>query len=219
MESIELQVNSREVLGKKVKRLRNQGVTPVHLYGHGVKSLALQCETAQLRHILSAAGKTRVIDLKVDKVKKAKQVLVREVQVAPASDRLLHVDFYQVKATEKLTVAVPIVLVGEAPALKVKGNTLIRELDTMNVECLPGKIPTSIEVDLSVLVEAEQAVRVGDVPVSGDVKVLEDPEQVVVKVAARLVERVEEVAPEEEVAEEAPEAAQPAAEESSGEGE
>lgn len=213
MEVIELVADNREILGKKVKQLRHQGITPVHLFGHRVQSMALQVPTNQLLSAINSAGKTRLIDLKVNKERRPRKVLVREVQTSPYKRELLHVDFYQISVEEKLTVEVPIIMVGEAPALKHKENILVRELDKIAVECLPTQIPTSIELDLSGLEEAEQAIRVNDIALDEGVKVLIDPELVVVKITAKRVERIVE----EVVAEEAIEAVETPVEPSAGE--
>lgn len=184
MEQIELQANNRDILGKGVRFLRRQGITPVHLFGHDLKSLALQCQTDKLERSLAEAGEIRLVSLKVGDEKKARPVLVREVQRESLTSKLLHVDFYQVRMGEKVEVEIPIVLVGEAPALEAKGNSLLRELDTLTIECLPSKIPASLEVNVGSLTEAGQAVRVKDIAVDSDITVLNGPEQVVVTVIA-----------------------------------
>ncbi len=209
MDQIELKVTSREILGKKVRFLRRQGVIPVHLYGPGIESMALQCDTTELQRVLDEAGKTQLISLKIDNEKKPRTVVVHEVQIEPQTGESLHVDFYQVKMAEKVKVEIPIVLVGEAPALKLKENMLVQELNTLSVECLPAKIPPSVELDLNSLTESEQAVRVKDIELDREVTVLNDPELVMVKVSVRRIEKVEEpvIAEEEEeveVPEEAP---------------
>jgi len=206
MEQIELEAANREILGKKVRFLRRQGITPVHLFGHGIKSMALQCDTAQLHRVLAEAGQTRLISLKLDNEKRPRNVVVREVQVEPRTGESLHVDFYQVKMAEQVKVEVPVVLVGEAPALRLRENTLVQELSTLSVECLPAKIPDSVELDLTSLTEPDQAARVKDIELDEGVTVLNDPEVVVVRISTRHVEKVEEaVVAEEEVAGEAPE--------------
>ena len=210
MDQIELQVTSREILGKKVRFLRRQGVIPVHLYGPGIESMALQCDTTELQRVLDEAGKTQLISLRINNEKRPRTVVVHEVQTEPRTGESLHVDFYQVKMAEAVKVEVPVVLVGEAPALKLKENMLVQELNTLSVECLPAKIPPSVELDLNSLTESEQAVRVKDIELDREVTVLNDPELVVVKISARRVEveKVEEavIAEEEEieVPEEAP---------------
>ena len=208
MDQIELQATNREILGRKVRFLRRQGIIPVHLFGHNVESLALQCEAAQLQRVLAQAGKTRLITLKLDKAKRPRNVVVRKIHRDPLKGELLHVDFYQVRMAEKIKVEIPIVLIGEAPALKSKDNTLFQELSNLAIECLPDQIPASVEVDLSSLTEAEQSIRVKDVVLDEEITVLNDPELVVVKISARprVEEVVEEVVAEEvaEVPEEAP---------------
>jgi large subunit ribosomal protein L25 len=213
MDKIELKVTNREILGKKVKHLRRQGITPVHLFGHGIESLTLQCDTGELERVLGQAGQTRLISLRLAKEKKPRTAVVREFDRDWRRGELLHVDFYQVKMEEKIKLEVPIVLVGEAPALKAKANMLEHELGTLTVECLPAKIPTSLEVDISFLTEPEQAIRVKDVTLDAGITVLNDPELVVAKISLRPVEKVEEKVVEElvEVAEEAVEAPEEAA--------
>ncbi len=211
MDQIELKVARREILGKKVRFLRRQGITPVHLFGHGIESQALQCDAAKLQQVLAEAGKTKLINFKIDGEKKARSVIVREVEIELPRRGLVHVDFYQVRKAEEVKVEVPVVLVGEAPALKLRENTLLQELDNLSVECLPANIPASVELDISSLTESEQVLRVKDIELEKGVTVLNAPEVVVAKISAR---RVEEVV---EEAVEAPEEAPPPEEESKGE--
>lgn len=212
MDQIELNVTKREILGKKVRFLRRQGITPVHLFGHGIESQALQCDTARLQQVLAEAGKTKLINFKIDGEKKARSVIVREVEIELPRRGLVHVDFYQVRKAEEMKVEVPVVLVGEAPALKLRENTLLQELDTLSVECLPANIPASVELDISSLTESEQVLRVKDIELEKGVTVLNDPEVVVAKISALRVEEVVEEVVEEAV--EAPEEAPPPEEES-----
>ena len=212
MDKIELKVTNREILGKKVKHLRRQGITPVHLFGHGIESLALQCDTGELERVLGQAGQTRLISLKLAKEKKPRAAVVREFDRDWRKGQLLHVDFYQVKMEEKIKLEVPVVLVGEAPALKSKTTMLEHALGTLTIECLPAKIPTSLEVDISSLTELDQAIRVKDVTLDKDITVLNNPELVVVKISSRPVEKVEEKVVEKVVEAEAKEVAEEAAE-------
>ncbi len=223
MEDLTLQAAKRDVLGKKNRFLRRRGITPTHLFGHGIESQALQCDTPQLKQIIGHAGTTRLLSLRIDGEKQPKSVFVREIQRDVVSKRLLHVDFYQVRKGEKIAVDVPIVLVGEAPAMKGKGRMLTHGITSLNIACLPDSVPPQIEVDISMLEELDQAIYLKDVVLDPDITVHADPEQLLVKVSEAVVkvEEVEAVAVEEEAAEaeveapaeEAPE--QPAAESSS----
>jgi large subunit ribosomal protein L25 len=155
---------------------------------------------------LSQAGQTRLINLKLAKEKKPRTVVVREFDRDWRKGQLVHVDFYQVKMEEKIRVEVPVVLLGEAPALKSKENMLEHELGTFTVECLPAKIPNNIEVDISSLIELDQAIRVKDITLDKDITVLNNPDLVVAKISFRPVEKVVEEVLEAEVAEVAEEA-------------
>jgi len=203
MEKIELQASPREVLGKKVRFLRRQGVVPLHVFGHGIASLALQSDTTQIQQVLAQAGKTKIITLKLEKAKTPRNVMVREIQRNPMTGELLHIDLYQVKMTEKINVEVPIHLIGEAPALKLRENMLKQELYSLSIECLPDKVPASIEVDISSLNEAEQSLQVGDIILDKEITVLNNSEHLIAKISSRPIEKTEEVE-EEEIPEVAP---------------
>ena len=190
---MDLTAHTREIRGKKVKTLRRQGITPVHVFGHGIEPEALQCDTIDLQKVLAQAGSTGIVGLKIDKSRKKRNVMIREVQKEPRSGQLLHVDFYQIRMEEKLKVDVPIILTGEAPALKLKENFLSHELDSLSVECLPDDIPNHIEVDVSILEEADQSIYVEDIVLGKEITVLNNPDQLVAKINIRHVEREIEV--------------------------
>ncbi|MFC2060049.1 50S ribosomal protein L25 [Chloroflexota bacterium] len=195
MDKVELLANSREILGKKVRFLRRQGITPVNIYGHNIKSVALQCTTAQLQRALAQAGKTRLISLKVDETTAPRNVMVREVQKESRTGALIHVDLYQVSMVEKIRVEVPIIPVGEAPALRLKENSLTHELNSLTIECLPDEFPNVVELDVSSLTETDQAIHVKDIILPEGITVLNDSEQLVVKIIGRPTDKEEGEAP------------------------
>lgn len=199
-----LEAEPREVLGKEVKQLRQQGVLPAHLYGKGVPSAALQLDKMAASKTLATAG-SQLIDLAIKGEKKPRNVLIREVQKGIRGE-LLHMDFYQVSMTEAITVSVPIELMGESPELKLKNLTLDQMAWEVDVRCLPNKIPQKIEVDVSSLIEAGQSISVKDVKGGEGVTLVGNPDEVIARVRAVTV-RVEE------------EVAKPAAEEAKVEGE
>ncbi len=200
MEGLTLQASKRDILGKKTRFLRRQGITPTHLFGHGLESLALQCDTPKLQRTIAQAGMTRLIALDIEGDKQPRSVFIREIQRNECTGELLHIDFYQVRKAEKIRVDVPVVLVGEAPAMKEKGRILTHSLTSLSIECLPDKLPPQIEVDLSQLEEVGQAIYIRDIAFSPDITVITDTDQMVVKVSEARVE-VEEVVAEEVVAE------------------
>ena len=201
MKDLTLQVSNRDILGKKTRFLRRGGITPVHLFGHNLNSLALQCDTVQLQQLIAQAGMTKLINLEIENEKQPKSVFIREIQRQPSTGALIHVDFYQIRKSEKIKVEVPIVLTGEAPAMKLKGRSLMQTLNSLSIECLPDKLPPQIEVDLSPLEEANQAIHVRDITLGSGITINTDPDQLVVKITEAVAEKVVEEVVTEEVEE------------------
>jgi len=188
MEQIELSAATRDILGKKVRFLRRQGLTPANLYGRNVKSTALQVDTTQLKHTLAKAGKSSLVALKVDSAKRPKMVIIRDIQREPLTGGLLHVDLYQVKMEERIKIEVSLLFIGEASAIRDRGGILVQNMNSVEVECLPANMPHNIEVDLSVLTELDQAVHVKDLSFDEGVTILTDPEQSIIQIARSKVE-------------------------------
>jgi large subunit ribosomal protein L25 len=188
MATIELKATKRHIAGKKVQALRRQGVTPAHLFGPGVESLAIQCDTSSLRNILVDAGHTQLVSLKLGHEHNPRTVMIREVQIDNFKGGVLHVDFYQVNLAEAIRVNVPLVLTGESAAAKMKGNSLVQELNDLTVQCLPANIPSKIEVDVTPLVTADQMIRVKDLQAIPDVTIINEPGVVVARIAVEVIE-------------------------------
>jgi large subunit ribosomal protein L25 len=199
MDQIELKTEPRSLTGRHVKQLRAQGYVPAILYGRQVEATPIQIEDTLLHKVLAKAGGNTLIALQIGK-KKPVLTLAREIQRDVLRHNILHVDFYQVVMTEKIAAEVPLVLSGIAPAVENVGGILVHGLNTVEVQCLPGDLPSSIEVDLSPLVDFNDTVTVADLPVPPSVTILSDPESVVARIEApRLVEEEEEVEEEVEV--------------------
>jgi large subunit ribosomal protein L25 len=192
MEQIELKTQKREVLGKKVKNLRREGLVPAVLYGHETDSVPLQVEERELNRVLAQVGGHRLIALKIGRSRKRHMALARDVQWDVITSRPLHVDFYAVIMTEKVTIEVPLVFVGEAPAAVQAGAILLQGLDEVEIECLPGDLIEAIEVDVSELEEIDQTIYVKDLRVPPALDVLTDAEEIVARVAWAAAEEVEE---------------------------
>ena len=207
MEGLALKATTRDILGKKTRFLRRQGITPAHLFGHNLKSLALQCNTAELKSIIAQAGTTTLFDLKIGAEKRPRKVLIREIQNDALSQQILHIDFYQIIMTEKIKVEVPIVLVAEAPAMRVKGRLLMQNLTSLSIECSPDKLPPEVKVDLSPLEEVGQAIHVKDLAIDPAIIITSNPDQLIVKISEEAMAKVEEAVVEAEA--EAPAEAAP----------
>ncbi len=194
MEQFELKASPRQVLGKKVKVMRRRGLTPANIYGHGIASTAIQVDTKTLQNALVRAGRNTLISLKLDG-EEPRNVFVRGVLRHPSRRELLHIDFYQVRMTEKMRSEVPLALVGESPAVSDKGGVLLHSLDTIEVESLPAQLPHSIKVDISKLTELDQSLHVSDLQVGEGVTILTDPDLVVAHVSRPALEAEEVTAP------------------------
>ena len=191
--TIDLPARTREARGHHNKALRRQGKVPAILYGHNVEPRSLEAEARVLHRVWMTAGRTHLVDLKVDGGR-AQKVLVREVQVDPRSGAPIHADLFAVNLREKLTADVPVVIVGEAPAVvDLKIGTLQQLVTTLRIESLPGDLPAQFSVDVSGLTEIDAGVRIGEITVPDGVTLVHaDLEELVVKVTALRVVEVEE---------------------------
>jgi large subunit ribosomal protein L25 len=215
MAGVQLAVDQRTIMGKRLGGLRRKGIMPAHLYGHGIDSLALQAPTATIINLLRTAGRNDIIDLQIAGEGQARPVMLRGVQRDPVSDALVHIDFFQISLTERLRADVPLSITGEAPAVQVYGGILLQSLDRVTVEALPADIPSHFEIDISGLAELDTAIHVSDLKIPENVVLVSDPDQVIVKVATpKLAAEEEAAAPavEGEEAAAAAEGAAPAAE-------
>ena len=200
-EAVSLELDSREIMGKRVKRLRREGIIPVHLYGQGVESRALQCNAPMLIQVLSRAGGNTPITITIRGEKGSQLAFAREIQWDPRRDDLTHVDFMVAEATRLVSAQVPIILIGESSGARSSGGTIMQQLRNVDVEALPLEMPAQVEVDLAVLTEAAGVIRAGDLAFAANVNLLTDPDEVVVRIeAARVVE--DELVAEEEAEEE-----------------
>ena len=191
-EQVELAAEKRVVLGKQVQQLRRQGWIPAVMYGHGFAPVHLQFKARSLTQALSQVGGSQLIRIRVKGQKQPEMALMRAVQRDCIRGTLLHVDFYRVMMTERLTTEIPLAIVGESPVLELKEGILLHGISTIEVECLPGDLVDALEVDLSDLVEVDQALYVRDLAVPAGIEVLTDPDEMIVRIAPLEAEEEEE---------------------------
>jgi large subunit ribosomal protein L25 len=187
---MELFVQKREIVGKKVKGLRKQGLIPAELYGHNIENTHLSVQAKDFLKIFKEAGESTIINLNLEN--KKLPVLIHDVSTDPVNDQILHIDFYQVKMDEKITASIPLEFIGEAPAVKEKGGILIKAMHEIEVEALPADLPHSIKVNLNILSEIGKSIYVKDLEVPKGVKILVEPETVVATATEPAKEEVEE---------------------------
>ncbi|MFH1141337.1 MAG: 50S ribosomal protein L25 [Chloroflexota bacterium] len=212
MDSITLQAETRAVAGKQVHGLRRQGITPIHLYGKGIPSTALQASSSVLQRVVARAGRNVPVSLSIPGSTETHLAFIREIQRHPLTEAILHVDFYQVSLAELMRAQVPVYLVGEAPATRTLSGTLFPALRFIEVECLPLDLPQYVEVNVSGLTDFEQAIYVSSIKLGDAVTILTDPGELIARVnPPRVVEEV--AAPTAEILEEAAEGTEKAEEE------
>lgn len=195
MDKIDLAAQPRKVVGRKVKKLRGEGLLPANIFGKGVKSTSIAVSLADFLKVFEKAGETGLVALKLEGKKDGEDrvVLVSNVQKDPISGTPLHVDFRQVDLKAKITAQVPVEFVGESPAEKQSLGTVVKHINEIEVEALPADLPDRFEVDLSILAEVDQAIFVKDLKHSKDVEIKSDAEAIVAKVEPP--QKIEEVAP------------------------
>ncbi len=188
----------RSLLGKSSRRLHGQGKLAAVVYGHNTKATPLVLDRLEFQKVFLKSGRTHMVDLVVDG--RTEKVLVREIQTHPRRLGPIHVDFYQVNLEEKITVEVPVHLVGESAAVKRGDADILQPIHSLRVECLPSDIPEAFEVDMTPLEEIESEVRISDIKLPKGVTVLIDPEELVVKIIKKREMKVEEEVPAAEAA-------------------
>ena len=197
MEAI-LQIQKRTTEGKKVKTLRNQGITPIHLYGSEFDSASMQVKMSELIDILNLAGFSSPITL--NDGKNDIIAFAREVQRHPLTEQILHVDFQIVGKDDQVEVEVPINLIGESSAVKNLGGVLIKLMETIRVSSKVDSVPKSLELDISVIESLEQSILVGEIEIAEGVQIVSDETFAVARVIPPRIE-VEEEEVEEEIGE------------------
>lgn len=193
---VELTAEKRTVFGKQVRQLRRQGWVPGVMYGRDFDPVPVQFNLRDLQHVLSQVSGSQLISINVEGQRKPEMALVRDVQRDPIRRSLLHVDFYRVTMTERLTAEVPLMITGASPVVEASEGILLQGISAIEVECLPSDLVDAIEVDISDLTQVDQAVHVYDLAVPSGMDVLTDQDEMIVRVvpleAEEVVEEVEE---------------------------
>lgn len=194
----QLQASLRKSLGKRSRRLVREGKLPAVVYGHNTEATPIMLDKLEFQKVFVKSGRTHLVDLAIDG--RTEKVLVREIQTHPRFIGPIHVDLYQVNLQEKIEVEVPVHLAGESAAVKRGDADVLQPLHAIRVECLPSDIPEAFEVDLTPLEEIEAELRVSELTVPRGVTVLNDPEELVVKIIPKREMKVEEEVPAAEAA-------------------
>jgi len=177
MEKVVLNATKRDVVGKQVKALRREGKLPAVIYGRHTEPININLEAHSASLALAKLTSSSLVTINVDGTEYP--ALVREKQRDYIKNRLLHVDFLAVSLTEKLRTRVNVHFIGVSTAVKDYNAVLVKNLEVLEVECLPTDLPESIDVDITALARPGEGIRVKDVKVGDNIRLLNDPETMV----------------------------------------
>jgi len=180
--TISLKAVKRTEVGKKADKLRKQNLIPAVMYGNKIAAENITVNYIDFKRVYDKAGESALVELDTDG--KKHNVLIHDIQLAPMSGKVTHVDFFQVNMKEEVETEIPLEFVGESEAVKAHGGVLIKNMDEIMVKCLPSDLPEKYEIDISKLVTFDDVIAVKDLKISDKVEILMDPETVIALVAA-----------------------------------
>lgn len=185
-----LSAKIRKIQGKKVETLREKGILPVVLYGPKIKNENLEVSLKDFEKILNEAGESTLISLEIEGSGEKNLVLIHEVKFDPMSGKPTHADFYQPILTDEIQVKIPLIIEGEAPAVKNLGGTLVKNISEIEVRALPQHLPKEIKINVEGLETFEDKVLIKDLQLPEGVRILRSSEEIIARVAQP--EKVEE---------------------------
>lgn len=165
---------------EKPQKVRDEGFIPAVVYGHNVESVSIQVPYSAFQKFYREAGESTIFTLKVEK--ETYNVLVKDVQLHDVSDDFDHIDFYVVRMDEEITTEVELVFIGESEAVKSEDGILVKNIDAVEVTCLPAHLPSEIEVDIASLKTFDDVIAVKDLKVPSEVKIENEAEDIVATV-------------------------------------
>ena len=186
----ELKVEKRTVSGKKVKKLRREGILPANVYGKAMKSASVQVPLKDFMTVYNIVHETGLVDLNGVGTELL-PVLIHNVQIDPRSQTPLHADFFKVNLKEKITAKIPVVALGEPKAVLDKVGLLEQPIMELEVEALPTDLPENIEVNVEALAAVDDQIAVSDIKVADGVTILNEPSQVIFKIGELVTKEME----------------------------
>lgn len=181
MEELKLKASVREETRKQNNKLRDNDLIPAVIYGRGITNKQLKVDRNQFLKIYDEAKESALIDLAINNSEPVK-VLIQDVQWEEVTDKLMHVDFYQVKMDEKISAEINLVFVGVSQPVKELGGTLVKNKDRVEVKCFPNDLIKQIEVDISSLQTFDDLIHAKDLNIPEKLELLLDPKEVIAQV-------------------------------------
>lgn len=188
----QLKAEKRERVGTQLAALREEGKIPAEIYGEGIdENIHVFINEKEFLSVFKEAGESSIVEVAFEG--KNIPVIIHDLQKDQLGDRFLHIDLYAVDMNKEITAEIPLRFVGESPLAREGSAVLVKSLNEIEVETLPSHLPQHIDVDVSVLVELNDTIHVKDLSLPKEVKVLTDPETVIVSATEIQEEEPEEV--------------------------
>ncbi|MEK7166851.1 MAG: 50S ribosomal protein L25 [Patescibacteria group bacterium] len=177
-----LKTKSRILTGKKTRSLRRNEILPAVVYGHGIENKNIEIKKSFFQKFYKQAGADNLLDLIIDNQKPIK-VLIQEIQKDPVKDQILHIDFYQIKKGEKITHSIKLNFIGESKAIKELNGSLVKNINSIEIECLPEDLISEINIDISCLNNFEDIIYIKDLKIPLNIKILDKLDEVIAIIA------------------------------------
>ncbi len=182
MDQVTLTAQKREISGRSTNALRAAGSVPAVMYGFGTEPVSITVDRNAFVKAYAKAGESTVVELVLDGV--SHPVLIADTQRDPLTDFFSHADFRRIDQNAKIEAHIRLVLVGEAPAVKNHGGTLVQSLEEVEVFALPAKLVPEITVDVSGLASFDDVIHVSDIVVPEGIEIKNDAHMAVASVQA-----------------------------------
>jgi len=195
---IKLSSKSRDVKKENSNKTRAEGFIPAVIYGFGVDNQNIKVKKNEFEKVFNLAGESNLIDLMIEGKEEPIKVIIKDFQTSSVKGTLIHVDFYQVDMSKKITVEIPLDFIGESSAVKEFGGVLVRNMDSVEVECLPDSLVDHIDVDLTQLSSINDSIKLCDIKVPQGMEFTQNKDEVVVGVSEKQQEEVEAIVEEDE---------------------
>lgn len=180
---MDLQIQNRTILGKKVKKLRREGLVPAELYGHGTENRHLTVKEKDFEKTYEEAGEHTIVTLTTGA--ENIPVLISYVNRNPITRRIAAADFHRVRMDEKIRTHVPIEFTGEPAGVKQHGLVFVTVVDELEIEALPNNIPHSVEVEVGKLENPGDTIHLGQIKLPEGVRAISASETVLCSLAAK----------------------------------
>ncbi len=183
----QLNAQLRDKSGDKAKNIVSSGFIPAVVYGFGAENQNIKVKKHDFEKVFAIAGEFNLVDLSIGEAAPSK-VIIKDIQRDNLSGGFIHIDFYKVDMAKKITAEIPLNFIGESKAVKELGGTLVKNMDSVEVECLPGDLVSNIDVDISKIEDFDQFIRLHDLILPNGVSLANETNEAVVGVVETKIE-------------------------------